>query len=447
MNDSPSIGYLVIADAAGVRLYHPDHALIGGHFSGGDEAPILRGDAPYISERRGTSEEQLRAFHAVCDENGAVLGFVMVSQSMRSIHNLQRTMFLHFSAICLAVLAIGMLLAYAISVNMRRILLGNEPPTFARMFLQREDILNHLSEGILAFDEFRNAAYKNSAGATFYPEASLPVEHPLFDCYAACKTSGVAQSAEMVNLDGKSYLVSAVPVEREGLFHIVMMILRDRTEIARLTEQVTGTNHIVDALRANTHEFMNKLHVISGLLQVGETEEAISYIGDTASDIENGYQMVIRQIQDRAVAALILGKMSRARELNIEFLLRKDSFLPAANPFLSTQELITVIGNLVENAFEAIDGRQDLRQTELFVSCDANGLSVSVDDTGRGMTEERVQRIYEGQYTTKGAGHGYGMRFIQEIVRARHGFLQIDSELHVGTSVNIMIGRGEEQHD
>ena len=258
VNASDSIGYLVIADAAGVRLYHPDHALIGGHFSGGDEAPILRGDAPYISERRGTSEEQLRAFHSVCDERGALLGFVMVSQSMRSIHNLQRTMFLHFSAICLAVLAIGMLLAYAISVNMRRILLGNEPPTFARMFLQREDILNHLSEGILAFDEFRNAAYKNSAGATFYPEASLPVEHPLFDCYAACKTSGVAQSAEMVNLDGKSYLVSAVPVEREGLFHIVMMILRDRTEIARLTEQVTGTNHIVDALRANTHEFMNK---------------------------------------------------------------------------------------------------------------------------------------------------------------------------------------------
>ena len=86
--------------------------------------------------------------------------------------------------------------------------------------------------------------------------------------------------------------------------------------------------------------------------------------------------------------------MSRARELNIEFLLRKDSFLPAANPFLTTQEMITVIGNLVENAFEAIDGRQDLRQTELFVNCDANGLSVSVDDTRRGMTEERVQRIY-----------------------------------------------------
>lgn len=154
---------------------------------------------------------------------------------------------------------IVLLLAYAIAANIKHILLGNDQPTFARMFLQREEILNHLSEGILAFDENCKAVYKNSAGENFYPNNFIREGHPLYNDYKQTMKDGAQKIGLTVNISGRNYIASVISVVRKGLFKIVMIILRDRTEIVHLNKQIMGTNHIIDALRENTHEFLNKL--------------------------------------------------------------------------------------------------------------------------------------------------------------------------------------------
>lgn len=227
----------------------------------------------------------------------------------------------------------------------------------------------------------------------------------------------------------------------------LLLIIRDRTETTRLAEQLTGTSHIIEALRANTHEYMNKLHVILGLLQIGDTRQAIRFITDVSDDIESGYQAVMRQIKDPSVAALILGKQSHARELDIHFSLRHDAKLPKSNPWISTRDLITIIGNLVENAFEAVNGTEGLRQVELSISCTDQGITISVDDTGHGMTEEQIARIRTGQYTTKGEGHGIGLGLIREIIKKHHGFLDIESEPGEGTFFTVSIGEAQKKGD
>ena len=100
---------------------------------------------------------------------------------------------------------------------------------------------------------------------------------------------------------------------------------------------------------------------------------------------------------------------------------------------------MTIVGNLVENAFEAMDKTSEVRQVELFLRADQQGMTITVDDTGCGMLPEQIQQLLKGPYTSKGAGHGYGMRLIQEIVRKHDGFLQIDSEPGTGTSITINI--------
>ena len=110
---------------------------------------------------------------------------------------------------------------------------------------------------------------------------------------------------------------------------------------------------------------MNKLHVISGLLQIGETQKAIAFINGVSEDVEDNYQGIIRQLHNRTVAALVLGKASHAREL------------------------VIIVGNLVENAFEAVKAAP-LKQVRLFIGEDAHGLTITVDDTGHGMTEEQI---------------------------------------------------------
>lgn len=426
-NSAADIDYIVIADKNGRRLYHPDHTLINNTFSGGDEQDILKGSTPYITTRQGNTDVQKRAFHAI-SSNGTIRGFVMVSASLDTIHKEQSRILLHFLTILLLILAVGIILSYLISKSIRKSLLGFEPGTFAKMYLQREEILDNLNEGILAVDTQHRYLYMNQSAGHFFEGNSLPEDFPLLPEINRCIQTGTAQSGLLLELQQNTLLIHLVPILKFGVNDGVLIIVRDRTEVLRLTEQLTGTNHVIEALRANTHEYLNKLHVISGLLQIGEVKEAIAFISNVSSDIDNGYRTVVRQIHNRTIAALILGKQSHAKELNIQFILRKDSFLEEHISCLSTQELVTIIGNLLENAFDAVKNVPALRQVELFIRSTEQGLTISVDDTGCGMTETQLQKIYDEQYTTKGDGHGVGLRLIQEIIHKHKGYMEIESE-------------------
>ncbi len=110
-----------------------------------------------------------------------------------------------------------------------------------------------------------------------------------------------------------------------------------------LADQLTGSTHIVEALRASTHEFLNKLHIISGMLQMENYEQAIAFVDGLSNETRNSYQAVIQQIHNKTIAALLLGKQSHAKELDIDFSIQKDCYLDAHNDFLSTQELVTIM--------------------------------------------------------------------------------------------------------
>lgn len=482
-DSAKSIDYLVIVSSEDIRFYHQDHARIGLKFTGGDEDAVLNGSAPYITVRQGNVDLQKRAFHGITSSDGTTVGFIMVSASQQTIRDNQLRLIVRFLLIFCLVLAVGILFAYIISRNIRKSLLGFEPGTFANMYLQREEILDNLDEGILAVSQDKHIFYQNPAARKIIhtgesdpmhsnsrpsgtdpadsdfrlsdsdsanpgisaPDLTPPASlHSLID---EAFLSGHTISGRMLEVNGFSLLVNLIPLPEPGKPDVILLIMRDKTELAEMGEQLSGTNHVIDALRANTHEYMNKLHVISGLLQIGANEEAISFISDVSSDIENGYQNIVRQIQNRTIAALLLGKQNRAKELDIDFTLRKDSQLEPHNPYLSTKELVTLIGNLLENAFDATKNADGFRQVELFIGSDENGLVITVDDTGCGMTEEQIQQIYRGHYTTKGEGHGFGTQLIQEIIRNHQGFLDIESEPGNGTSFTINLTNRRSGYD
>ena len=431
-------GYVVICDKNSIRLYHPEHWRIGRPFAGGDEAPILAGAEPYTSEAVGTRQHQLRAFQPVKSAGGEILGFVMVSHTMDFIRAAQWRLALQLGAVCLGMLVLGVALAWYMSNNVRRILLGNDPTDFVRMFLQREEILNHLSEGLLVLDEDGLVVYKNAAARSFFPAGELAGEPELTEALAQCLVQCPVENRD-VALGGRHCLFSMLPLVQEKPLTMVLLILRDRTDVARLTEQITDYHQIVDALRATTHEFMNKLHVVLGLIQVGRTEEAVRTISSSAQDVQDGYQSVMQKIRDSTVAALVLGKISRARELGLRFNLRADSYLPRDNGCLTTQELITIVGNLVENAFDATGKTWGERQVTLYLGCCVDGLQIVTDDTGCGMSEEQIRTVLSTGFSSKGRGHGYGLRLVRQILEQRNGFIHIDSAPGEGTSVSILV--------
>ena len=420
-----SIDYIVIANTENIRLYHPNSDLIGKKFVGGDEKDALDGvREKYVTTYKGHPDSE-------------IIGFVMASTSTANIEIKKHKIVTSAFVFLIISLATGLFLAYGISTNIRRILLGYEPTTFAQMYLQREEILDKLNEGIFVVNENKKIIYKNLPATSYIKENFLSRSSPLYAGAAESFHSNIIISWSMVELDDKSFLVSMVPLRPLENLDAVMVILRNRTEFVNLTEQLTGLNHIIDALRANTHEFRNKLHIISGLLQLGENEQAMVFINEQAAE-KNG-QNILRLIQDKTIAALLIGKANRAAELNIDFALRSDSNLTERNSFLSTRELALIIGNLIENSFEAMTNPNGERQVEIFIGVNSQGLTIIVDDTGCGMTDDEIKKISEGNYTTKGAGHGYGMKLIREVVDRHKGFLQIDSERGAGTSITVYI--------
>lgn len=433
-----NVDYIVIANTDSVRLYHPDKNLIGKKFTGGDEDDAINGvRSKYITIHKGLPDFQMRAFHAVTNDYNEIIGFVMASTSTDSIENRKREIVASAFGFLAISLVTGLFLAYAISTSIRRILLGYDPTTFAKMYLQREEILDKLNEGIFVVNENFKIIYKNMSAKIYIIEDTLDKESPIYAGVAESLHSNLITSWSMVEIDEKPFLVSLVPLRPLENLDAVMVILRNRTEFVNLTEQLTGLNHIIDALRANTHEFRNKLHIISGLLQLGENSQAMEFINEEA--MIHGGQNILHLIQDKTIAALLIGKANRAAELDIEFELRSDSDLPEKNSFLSTRELSLIIGNLIENSFEAMTDTTLERQVEVFISANAQGLTLTVDDTGCGMTAEQIKKIGVGSYTTKGTGHGYGLKLIREVVERHNGFLQIESEPNIGTSITVNI--------
>ena len=433
-----NVDYIVIANTNSIRIYHPDKNLIGKKFIGGDEIDAINGVRDeYITMHQGNPDIQMRAFHSVTNDYDEVIGFVMASTSTESIENRKQEIVASAFGFLAISLVTGLFLAYAISKSIRRILLGYDPTTFAQMYLQREEILDKLNEGIIVVNENYKIIYKNLPAKSYITTDILTEDSPIYAGVTESLKNNLIISWSMVEVDEKSFLVSLVPLRPLENLDAVMVILRNRTEFVNLTEQLTGLNHIIDALRANTHEFRNKLHVISGLLQLGENSQAMEFINEE-STINSG-QNILRLIQDKTVAALLMGKSNRAAELDIEFELRNDSNLPEKNSFLSTREICLIIGNLIDNSFDSMIDSNSARQVEIFIEVNAQGLTITVDDTGCGMTAEQIKKLEGGSYTTKGAGHGYGLKLIREVVERHKGFLQIDSEPKNGTSITVNI--------
>lgn len=448
IDHSADIDYIVLADINSIRLYHRDASLIGKKFIGGDQAAILSDPDPYITTSQGSQDMQKRSFQQITDSDGTVLGFILVSASLSTVRNAQYRLIAKFIFIFAILLALGMLFAMITARRIRNSLLGYEPDTFTQMFLQREEILDNLDEGIAAFDVNAMQKYMNPSARKLMADWELQKDSNTFSLVNSCIEKNQTYVGLPFEWNGNSLLLSLMPIFEKNRAVGVLAMFRDRTETIQLAEQLTGANHIVDALRANTHEYLNKLHIISGMLQMENYEQAIAFIDGISKETKDSYQTVIKQIQNKTIAALLLGKQSHAKELDIDFTLQKESFLPYHHASLSTQELVTIIGNLIENAFHAVEHNVQLKQVQIFISQTAEGLTIIADDNGCGMTEDMIDHIYRGNFTTRGEGHGIGLRLIQEIVVKHSGYLTIESEPNNGSIFTISIPQDKEtSHD
>lgn len=434
-----------IANTDSIRVYHINPDRIGGIFVGSDQYAALRGET-YISDAVGTMGYQHRSFCPVRDDSGRILGFVMASTTQSRLVELRRQITSTYFKLMLILTLCALLFSAAVATYLRRALRGAKPEDLLRTYLTQNDLLNSLDEGLISLDAEGNIRLVNHAAEKALGQrADLLLGKPVDDLLrhendtSLRKTSGENLATNRPNL-----LVNSVMVKSDNRWVRQVLILKDKSDAFRRAEQLNGTRHIVTALRANNHEFMNKLQVISGLLQIGRAQEALDYIGSVSATHAHIITPVMQLLHNANVAALILGKLDNMRELDIHMTLLANSSLPEHSRFLSTQELVTVVGNLLENSIEAVNAVSDSRARTIVLQIteDENGLLIMISDSGIGIPEQQLPYICQLGFSTKSAeGRGVGMNLIHNIVRRHEGSMEVDSEPNGGTTFTLIFNK------
>ena len=445
------IDLILVGDIHSTLLYVPDRALIGTTYSGTAQTGVLSGSSPYTSNETGPMGSDHSAYAPVRDEQGNVIGFVIVGVYFRSMALVAVGTVTRMLLVGLAAAVLGSLLALRLSRRIKQSLLGYEPDVFARQFHQREDILDALEEGILAIDGEKTVIFLNASAAEMLSlDRRAILGRPLHEVYPRSTLDRVLETGQaeynvsMTSLRDIRVLSDRLPLYENGRLAGAVSIFRNRTELTRMADNLTGVSHMVEAMRAYTHEFMNKLHVILGLLQIGEPEKAQQYIMDTTQTQQVAVSRIMNQIHQPSVAALLVGKTSRANELGIRLRLDRESSLSEESPWLPPDAYVTVLGNLIENAIEVLNqSRGSTKEISVSIRESEESLLLCVEDTGPGIPAALRRTLFQRGISTKGWERGTGLALVQEVVEAYHGEIRVESESGVGTSFFLSFCREE----
>ena len=424
-----NIDVISVVDSNFVRLYHSNHELIGTVYDG--TVPKFDGEDEgyYAANDHGPSGTQRRAYAAIYDEDGNYIGFVMAIMLMQNIHKETWQAALIFVLITIAAILMELLISTEMSSKIKRSLMGYEPDVFSAMYRIRDNILESLDEGIIAIDNEGNVQFVNGAA-----------EGMLNQIESGLATRIVGENINNLQLGSETLVIDRMPIKEKGICVGEIAILHDRAEYTKLMEDLTGTRYLVDSMRANNHDFTNKLHVILGLIQMEMYDKAVSYIENITIVQRSTISKIMNTIQEQAVAALLIGKTARASELNIKFALREGCFYSNADMQLPSELLVTIIGNLIENAFEAMNDTMDYDvQKELIfgIYSRPGAVLITTDDTGVGISEENLHRIFDNGFSTKGEGRGTGLYQVKEMVERYGGVIAVESQEGVGSSFSV----------
>lgn len=429
----------------GKRLYHSSHELIGTVYDGTTPDFVTNSEGYYTTTDNGPSGTQRRAYAAIYDENGDYIGFVMAIMLMKNVKAEVFQIFLTFTLITIVAILMELLISAELSGKIKESLLGYEPDVFTSMFRMRDNILESLDEGIVAVNNNGDVQFANKSAVKILTSdgredeligkniSDLTEDVPALNLLCSPDTKVSVSSGD------DNILIDTIPVKENDDVVGAIGILHDRKEYTKLMEDLTGTRYLVDSMRANNHDFTNKLHVILGLIQMEMYAEATSYIQNITMVQRETISKVMNCINEPAVAALLIGKIARASELNVRFILREGCYYSPADIHLPSELLVTVIGNLIDNAFEAMNSMSYDGQKELLFGMFSKpgALLITTDDTGTGIAEEHIEHIFENGFSTKGAGRGTGLYQVKTITENAGGSINVESQEGIGTSFTV----------
>ncbi|WP_340022237.1 DcuS/MalK family sensor histidine kinase [Paenibacillus sp. FSL K6-1096] len=428
------IMFVVVTDMKGIRYSHPDVSLVGLPFAGGGQEVSLHGGES-ISEGAGPLGRSLRAFVPVYNNRGHQVGVVIAGLSLERVERLVRLNEWTIIAILVSGALLGAGGAFILGGQIKRMVFGMEPEDISKLLQERSAMLESTREGIIAVDQEARITILNREAQRLLKGAGMggpALNRQIAEYWPELRLERVLAQGEEIRdqeleLGDSSLLVNSLPVRVNGQIVGAIATFRDETELTVLAEKLSGISVYADALRSGAHEYMNKLHVIMGMTHMGLYDELQQYILGTVSNYQKEIGSITRQIKDPVMAGFLLGKLSRAREAGIELLLTEDSYLPEPADAQVIHELITIAGNLLDNALETLGAfrGQDGKRVELAFQYEEGRLLCEVSDNGPGVPAHLKEKIFIQGFSSKGEHRGIGLYLVKKSVDKLNGHIEL----------------------
>ncbi|MFI1261948.1 MULTISPECIES: sensor histidine kinase [Streptomyces] len=436
------VDFVVVMGTDGTRWTHPEPSAIG-HKYLGHIGPALRGKT-FAETHMGVLGPSVRVVAPVRDprRGDRITALVSSGITIETISEQLRDQVLALVGVAAAALALGGLGTYVINARLRRHTHGMNAGELSRMHEYHQAALHAVREGLLMLDGQRRVALINDGGRELLGLSGDAVGRPVAELgLPPALTEALLSPGPRVDelqLTGERVLVvNSAPVsggERRGS----VVTLRDHTELQALSGELDSVRGFTEALRSQAHEAANRLHTVVSLIELGRSEEAVEFATAELELAQALTDQVVGAVAEPVLAALLLGKAAQANERGIELTLTPDSriddgLLP---PALPARDLVTVLGNLLDNALDAAAAHGEPGGAPPRVAVTARAadgeLLLRVADNGPGVAADAADEIFRRGWSTKqGAaasarGRGLGLALVQQAVRRNGGTVALD---------------------
>lgn len=453
--------FIVIGDHLGIRLAHPSPDRIGHSMADDDgdqgRRALVDGKA-YVARAAGSLGESMRGKAPVIEpETGEIIGIVSVGYGVDQVDaTIKRYSFVLYTVVGLTLL-VSILIAMVIASRFKRAIFGLEPEEIARLFQERDATLQSVREGIIAINrDGMITTFNRTALETLGIDPDTPLSgRPILDVLPESDLLSVLESGtpdfdREVWLRNRQMIVNRLPVRQGAEITGVVASFRLKDEVDQVSRQLTRIQQYADTLRSQTHEYSNKLHTIAGLIQIEAYDDALNLIGSEVSDHQALIHLLLEAVPDPVIAGCLMGKYNRAREMGLGLQIDAESRMVDIPADMPRDQLVSVLGNLIDNALEATrhqtgeGGRVQLSMTDL-----GHELIFEVEDQGPGIPEDSQQKIFEKGVTTKQGTeqHGYGLHLVRQFLNRWGGSITVENLPGVGSRFTLYLPKTSQGSD
>ncbi|MEN0613272.1 citrate sensor histidine kinase CitA [Klebsiella indica] len=450
--------YITVGDVNGLRLYHVNPDEIGRYMKGGDNDEALSNAKSYVSVRKGSLGSSLRGKSPIQDSTGKVIGIVSVGYTIEQLEN---WLSLQIGSLMIPMAIMLLLLLYCarrFSLHIKKQMLNMEPQQLSQLLIQQSVLFESVFEGLIAIDSHYNITAINQTARRL-----LNLSQAETSLIGKCISSVISQENffydapqtnkkdEIVTFNQIKVIASRMAVTLNNEPQGWVISFRSKDDINTLSLQLSQVQQYADNLRAVQHEHRNLISTIAGLLFLKRYDNALDLIQQQSERHQKVLDFIARNFKVNHLAGLLIGKYYRAKELGLELVFDPGCYVDTLPPSLSHNEWISIVGNLLDNAYNAtLRQPEGSRQIECLINSEGSEVIIEIADQGCGIDEALRDRIFERGVTSSDSSdssdHGIGLWLVRSYVAQAGGHIVIDDNIPFGTIFSLYIPLTRDEH-